>query len=374
MAISHQEVKDMTWTVIGGGNGGQSFSGHLSIMGYKVRLYDIIPDTIDTIQKQGGITVNGVVEGFGHLEFATTQLEKALDGADLVVVVAPALAHASIAKSCAPYFRDGQIVFIHPGATCGALEFRKILDDEGCSAEVILAEANSLIYACRCPQPGQASILGIKNQLMVAALPARESSNVVEILNTVFPQMYEGKNVLHTSLENPNSMLHPAPSLLNTSLIESGREWLYYYEGITPSIGTYVEGLDRERLSIGQSLGLELTPLLPWFKIVYDAPGKTITEAVRNNKAYAGVKGQNTLRTRYVLEDIPMGLVPLASLGRAFGLQVERMETTIRLAELMLDEDFTSSGRTLENLGLAGMGPKEILHFAETGSKEVATS
>jgi opine dehydrogenase len=181
--------------------------------------------------------------------------------------------------------------------------------------------------------------------------------------------MYEGKNVLHTSLENPNSMLHPAPSLLNTSLIESGREWLYYYEGITPSIGSYVEGLDRERLSIGQSLGLELTPLLPWFKIVYDAPGQTISEAVKNNKAYAGVKGQNTLRTRYVLEDIPMGLVPLASFGHALGLRVERMETTIRLAELMLDEDFTSSGRTLENLGLAGMGPKEILDFAETGAK-----
>jgi opine dehydrogenase len=340
-------------------------------MGFRVRLYDIIPETIQAIQEQGGIQVDGTVEGFGKLELATTDLQEALEGADMVVVVAPALAHANIAKACAPHLKDGQIIFIHPGATCGALEFRKVLDDQGCPADVVLAEANSLIYACRCPQPGHASIFGIKNQLMVAALPAKQSSHVVEMLQTALPQIYEGKNVLHTSLENPNAMLHPAPSLLNTSIIESGRDWLYYYDGITPSIGAYVEGLDTERQAIGKSLGLELTPLIPWFKIVYDAPGETVSEAVRNNKAYAGVKGQKTLRTRYVLEDIPMGLVPLASLGRALGIPMERTETIIKLGELLLNEDFSSSGRTLENLGLAGMGPKEIIHFAETGSKEL---
>jgi opine dehydrogenase len=204
---------------------------------------------------------------------------------------------------------------------------------------------------------------------MVAAFPAREGGHVLDLLNKAFPQMYEGKNVLHTSLENPNAMLHPAPSILNTSIIESGRDWLYYYDGITPSIGAFVEGLDRERIAVGEKLGLELMPLIPWFRVVYDAHGQTLSEAVRNNKAYAQVQGQKTLRTRYLLEDIPMGLVPLAALGRVLGVPVGRAETIIKLGEYILNEDFTTTGRTLENLGLSGMGPQDILHFVETGER-----
>lgn len=33
------------WLVIGGGNGGQATAGHLSLMGKKVRLYDIFENT-----------------------------------------------------------------------------------------------------------------------------------------------------------------------------------------------------------------------------------------------------------------------------------------------------------------------------------------
>ena len=35
--------RKLTWAVIGGGNGGQSLSGHLALMDFTVRLYDIFP-------------------------------------------------------------------------------------------------------------------------------------------------------------------------------------------------------------------------------------------------------------------------------------------------------------------------------------------
>ncbi|WZL74998.1 hypothetical protein QBE52_05305 [Clostridiaceae bacterium 35-E11] len=73
----------------------------------------------------------------------------------MIMVVAPALAHKAIAKNLAPHLKDGQVIFIHPGATLGALEFRKTFDDEGCTADVVIAEALSLLYACK---PGTASI------------------------------------------------------------------------------------------------------------------------------------------------------------------------------------------------------------------------
>jgi len=164
-----------------------------------------------------------------------------------------------------------------------------------------------------------------------------------------------------------NAMMHPAPTLLNTSMIESERDWLYYYDGITPSIGAYVEAMDLERVAIGKALGLDLKSLLEWYAVMYDAKGETLSEAVKKNRAYAGVKGQKQLKTRYVLEDIPMGLVPEISLGKLLGIPTPRMETVVQLGQLLLNEDFTATGRTLDKLSLAGMSAARIVQFVETG-------
>jgi opine dehydrogenase len=286
-----------------------------------------------------------------------------------VVVVAPAVAHAAIARDCAPHLSAGQVVILHPGATCGALEFRKALDDSGCRAGICVAETNSLIYACRSARPGQASILGIKQDLRVATLPARDNPKVLKLLQQMFPQMVGGKNVLETSLGNANAVMHPAPTILNTSLIESRHDWLYYLEGVTPSIGAFVEVLDRERLAIARAFGIQLTPILEWYRIAYGVQANSLSAAVRSNPAYEKIAGQKQLRTRYLLEDVPAGLVPMIELGKLAGVDVSGMELIARLAEKLLGEDFFAAGRTLKNLGLADMSRTEFDHFIETGEK-----
>jgi len=362
--------KDLVWTIIGGGNGGQSVAGHLGYKGLKVRVYDIDEETVEIINEQKGIhLVDGVLNGFGAVEFATTNLEKAVHASDVVMVVVPALVHKAIAKDLASVLEDGQIVFIHPGATCGALEFKNVLDEMNCEADIIISEAMSLIYACRSPKKGTASIKGIKNKLMAAALPANKTEEVVKILNIAYPEIYAGKNVLETSLENLNAVMHPGPTLLNTSLIESNRKWKYYYDGITPSIGEYLVALDQERKAIGKAFGFELTDITKWYEVLYDATGSNLSEVVKNNKAYADIDGQKSLQTRYLLEDIPMGLVPLACLGRLAGESIEHIDILIKLGELLLNKDFSKEGRNLENLGLENMCIEEIENYLETGVK-----
>lgn len=363
--------KQTVWSIIGGGNGGQSMAGHLGVMGFPVRIYDISEENVAVINEQGGIQFEGgVVEGFGKVQFATTDMGKAVDGADIVVVVAPALVHRIIAKNMAPYLKDGQIVFIHPGATCGSLEFRKVLDDEGCTADVVLSEAMSLLYAARSPRYGTASIKGIKEELMVAAMPADRTEEVLKVINEAFPQMFAGHNVLETSFENLNCMMHPGPSLLNVAQIESGRDWLYYYDGITPSIGAYVEKMDATRIELGKKYGLNLTSMLEWYDKLYSAKGETLSEAVKNCKAYAEISGQKTLRTRYILEDVPMSLVPLAELGKAAGVRLDMVETIIDLGEYMMGDNFRENGRNAKNLGIEGMDAQAILDYVTTGKKQ----
>ncbi|MCP4020857.1 MAG: NADP transhydrogenase subunit alpha, partial [Desulfobacteraceae bacterium] len=199
-------------------------------------------------------------------------------------------------------------------------------------------------------------------------IPSTRTKEVVSLLNQAFPQIHGGTSVMETSLGNPNAMMHPAPSLLNASLIESKRKWLYYWDGITPSIGAFVEEMDKERLSLAKLFGLNLPSIKEWYKAAYDVEADTLHELIKKNKAYARVEGQKTLHTRYLLEDIPMGLVPMVSLGKMLGAKVERMETIVKLGEYILDKDLTSGGRTMENIGLSDMVANNIKECLETGN------
>lgn len=357
-----------TWAVIGGGNGGQSAAGQLGMMGFPVRIYDIFPESVEAIQKKGGIEVTGALEGFGPVECATTDMKKAVDGAEVVMVIAPATAHRDIARDLAQCVQPGQIVFIHPGATLGALEFYHVFAQHGVQMDSIsLCEAQSLIYATRLVEHGKVSIKGIKQTLAVGALPAAKSEAVVSVLQEAYPQIKAARDVLETSLTNLNAVMHPAPSLLSASLIESKWDWKYYLDGITPTVGALIEKLDAERVAIGKAARLELPSALQMYKEMYGVQAPTLSETVKLNKAYWEIAGQKKINTRYVTEDIPMGLVPMIEIADLLRVPCEVMRTIAKLGSFMLDTDLFSAGRTLKNLGLSGISAEKFLEFVERG-------
>ncbi|MDA3948366.1 MAG: NAD/NADP octopine/nopaline dehydrogenase family protein [Spirochaeta sp.] len=354
--------KKYTWAVIGGGNGGQSAAGHLGTMGYDVRLYDVIPETVTAIAEAGGIHLGGAVEGFGPVSRASTDMSVVIDGADVIMVIAPAIYHRAIAEKMAQCISPGQLVFVHPGATLGAVEFRQVFRQAGLDVDkMVIAEAQSLMYACRVSEPGRATINGMKNSLAVAAVPASKTEEAVAKIADAFPRMHAASNVFETSLTNLNAIMHPAPSLLNVSLIESGRDWEYYRDGITPTIGRFLEAMDTERVALGKALGLDLKDVKELYKEFYSAEAETLSEIVRNVDAYRGIAGQKRIDTRYVLEDIPTGLVPMVSLSAQLGLNAEMMETTCRLGSYLIGRDLVSTGRTMENLGINGLSAEELV-------------
>lgn len=356
------------WAIIGGGNGGQSMAAHLGVQGKSVKIFDVMQETVDAINEKGGIDVEGAVNGFGKVELASTDIGEVIKGTDIVVVVLPSLYHESIARKCAPYLEDGQVVVIHPSSTFAALEFKKVLEEENCTKDVIIGETCTLLYACRLNKPASTHIFGIKNMVTVAAIPASKNDILLERLNSAFPQFKAAKNVLQTSLENINAMMHPGPTILNTSKIENEEDFMYYLDGITPSIGKYVQAMDKERRAIGKALNLDLPSIDDLYREMYDAKGETLSELVKSVKAYNGVKGQKTLRTRYVLEDIPNSLQPMSSIGKMLGINTKNIDCIINLAKVMLEGEFIE-GRTVESVGIDGLTREELLQYVEKGIK-----
>lgn len=347
--------------VIGAGNAGHAFAGHLSMMGYKVSIFDVDTQRVDQLRAKGKIRLTGILSGEYPIDTITSSIGEAVAGARMIIVIIPTVYHDNIAHLVAPYLCDDQVIVLNPGATGGALEFRAILSKEGCTAAVTVAETNTMIYACRAPNIGEVHVFGMKQLVYVASLPTKNIKMVVELINEVYPQFKAVSNVLYTSLNNTTAMVHPIPVILNAGRIESGNPFEYYFDGLTPSVSDVVEALDAERLAIGNAMGIHLDSIIQWYKYRYGVDGDTLYDTIRKVTEYQGITSPPSLNTRYLFEDIATGLVPLSYLGQAVGVNTPIMSAAIDFGNALLHRDFRAEGRTLDKLGLSGRGIKEII-------------
>jgi opine dehydrogenase len=362
------------FTVIGAGHGGKAMAAHLALMGFDVALYNRSPEHIAALKARGGIELEsyeGGPKGFARLPLVTSDMGEALKHSEIVMVVVPSSAHSDIARAAAPHLRDGQIVLLHPGRTCGTIEFAKVLKDNSCTAEITLAEAETFIYASRSDGPAQARIFRIKEAVPLAALPATRTEAVLEAIHPAYPQFIHGVNVLQTGLNNMGAIFHPALTILNAGWIEATHgDYQFYIDGVTPSVARLLEVLDRERVTVASSLGIRARTAIEWLEMAYNTQGTDLHEAVHNQPGYYGIRAPSTLNHRYIFEDVPMSLVPIASLGERYGVSVRGIEAIIRLACIIHRTDYWRRGRTVDKLGIADLSVSELTRYVNEGLRD----
>jgi opine dehydrogenase len=362
------------YSVLGAGHGGKAMAAHLSLMGFEVNLFNRTPEHISAIKARGGIELDsqeGGPHGFGKLNIVTSDIQLAVESADVLMVVVPSSAHASIARNVAPYLRDGQIIILHPGRTCGALEVAKIIRDAGNKADITISEAETFIYASRSDGPAQARIFRIKDAVPLAALPATRTEQVLEVVNQAYPQYINGINVLHTGLNNMGAIFHPTLTLLNSGWIESTHgDFQFYIDGVTPSVARFLEVLDRERVTVASALGIRANSAMDWLQMAYTTSGGDLHEAIHNQPGYYGIKAPSSLNHRYIFEDVPMSLVPIASMAQQYGVSVRGMESIIRIACIIHRTDYWRRGRTLRKLGIDRLSVTELTRYVTEGHRD----
>jgi len=360
-------ISPARYTIIGSGNGGKAMAAHLGLKGFPVTLFNRTAAKVEAIKEMGGVKLEsyeGGPHGFGRIERVTSDPKEAVANADIIMVVVPSSAHRKIARQFAPHLHDSQIVVLNPGRTCGAIEFRKVLYDNGCTADVTVAEAETFIYASRSEGPANARIFRIKNAVPLAALPATRTRYVLDTLADAYDEFIDGINVLHTGLNNMGAIFHPALTLLNAGRIEStAGDFQFYIDGVTPSTGRVLEVLDRERVTVAAAIGVRARTSLEWLHLAYNVQGDSIYEAIQNQTGYYGIKAPNTLNHRYITEDIPMSLVPIASLAQRYGVSVRGIESIIRLACFIHATDYWRNGRTLDKLGIQSLSVTELTKY-----------
>ena len=358
--------------ILGAGNGGFAFSGHLALKGFEVRLYEdpSFEKNIEEVKNKGGIEVSGAIKGFGKVALASIDIASVLAGVKVVMIVVPTFAQMAMFEAALPYLEDGQIVVFWPG-NFGEILAKKIMKEKGVSKDIKLVSTASLLYATRKIGPNKVEIFYEKVAMPIACLPAVDTLNVMKDLKEIIPQISQAKNVLEIGLTNINMVVHCGTAILNAGWIEYTKgDFDFYWHGMTESVCRVLEKVDEEKVAVGKALGLELKSTLDILKGWYPTEkGETLYEFVTHSRAHGGhgSSAPKSLTERYISEDVPVGLGFSSSLGKILNVSTPTMDSIIWLASTLNKEDYRKTARDLDCLGFSGMSKEEIINYVNTG-------
>lgn len=350
----------MKFAVLGAGSAGQGLAGYLGLKGNQVKLYNRSGSKIEPVIEQGGLKVTGVRDGFVKITEATTDIEKVVTNTDVILITARAYGHRDIFKGCLPYLDSRQIVVFMTGYWA-SLRVNSLFDRF--DTDLTLAETTLLPVVSEIIKPGEVRITGIKSKMRIASLPSKNLNRVLDVLQGSLPQLFPGRNVLETNLENFNPIFHSPIALLNLGEIERDDKFEFYHQGVTPKVAKVIDILEEERMRLIEALDLDLGPCREMIKDYYITSGESTYEIFRNCEAYKGYVLPNVFN--YIKEDVPYGLVPMASLCESFGLPNKGITSIIDAWSLIDGVDYWEEGITVGELGLLGQTRAEILESFE---------
>lgn len=344
----------MNITIVGTGNAGCAHAAMFSLKGHKVTLFKTSQagnnENFNYIKNEKKITVSFENEQKEvMLHNVTTNGDEAFENCDICFIMVQTLYHRQVAKLLSNYVKHIKLLFIVPGYM-GSLYFYDTIGDR---CDMIL-EGESTAYDARLISVGHVKIL-FKNVRNAVGILKGGKEEVLSIMySLVETYQYTRKNVIDSALHNPNLIVHTVGAIMSASRIEySGGEFWMYKEAFTPAIWSLVDKLDDEKMKLLEYFGCERIPYVEACKFRNCAD--LSVDALRVFKSYAengSPKGPAIVRSRYIMEDVPMGLGLMQSLGRKCDIPTPICDALITIAGGLVGQDFSKNLRSFEDISM----------------------
>ena len=348
----------MKIAVLGGGNGSTAAAVDLTEQGHEVSLWRRDRTAQQALRARGGSITLKDHKGTRPVTLAQVcdDIGDAIRGAELIVCPTPATAQADIARALAPHLVDGQVVFLPPGSF-GTWMMSDIVRRAGNTANVAWAEAGTLPYLTRMHGPDTVAITTRATRLPTGVHPLRLADHAHAVLARAYPSVEPAGDGLSGALMNAGPIIHPPLILMNAGPIEHFDHWDIHNEGTQPAIRRVTTRLDAERMALREALGYGA----PHFPLAdhYDKDGP---EWMYGNAAHEKLTDSGDWREhlvltehRYMREDVATGLAFLVSVADWAGVPAPTATGLLAIGSAVCGDDFRRTGRTMENLGLAGL-------------------
>ena len=353
---------DGSVAVVGAGNVGCALATDLALRGVEVRLFNRSPGRLEAIRASGGLTVTGAVEGFSPIGMLTTSLAEAVRGADVVAVTVPTVALPEYARALIEATSDQQLIWLNPGHSGGALSLAAVERSIGRGSRTF-CQLTTASHASRMTGPAEVRVF-LLARAAAAAFPAGQLESCHAKLDALLPgQFGKAQNVLEADLANVNAILHPPGMVCNAGWIEAtGGDFGFYADASTTAVGSVMDAIDRERLAIAARYEVPALAFPALFRQLGFAEREAADAhgAVHESALIHPMRSPPVLDHRYLHEDVGWGLVPWAHLAAAAQVPTPTITALTHLAGVINGVDYSRTGATLQNLGLANLSVDEI--------------
>jgi len=341
--------------VMGAGNGGQALAADLSLAGYNVNLYEhsAMVNKFKVIIEKKEIEFRTPQKvQVASLSDATCDLEQALDGIKIINIVVPSNIHETFFNSLIPFLTKEHKVIVWSGRF-GAMRLNHMCEQRNVPIPTIV-EVNTLPYGSRLVSTGIVQILFTAKKLYYAPVTQGKLMEIERLFNHMFPVAKNVENPMAVALNNSALLVLPIAPIFNVGAIERlAGDFYLFRDGITHSVGGVMEVIYYEIKGIADKLGFSLTQYRS-----EDFTKKGSVEAVNfeveggDVSFYEKMSGPDKIKHRYLMENIPFGLVPLSELGKLTGVPTPAIDSIIELGSILCRTNFRQEGRSLLSLGI----------------------
>lgn len=371
MAVENFDIPQHV-SLIGAGNCGCAFAADLASRGKSVMLYGHPdhPGAIPMIEKSGG-WLNSSGDVIGRYAIKTTSdIGQALHYSPFIVIAVPSYGQSAVLEELGPFDLRNHVLVVNVG------NFFFLSATRITNAKAVV-ETDISPYATRIV--GDTVVVkGTKRQLAIwAAPPAHVEPALKRQVQSIFsPQLNWCKSLIQVGLNNINPIAHAPAMLLNTGWIESTKGDFYFYaDGMSPSVSRVTEQMDEERRAIGRAYGIELASIVDYMNHNYQHRKEfpNYYEFARGSAVHNKTKSSpQSMKHRYLLEDIRYCVVPWYELGLKAGLASPTINAIISLASIISGFDYLATTRGVNAIGLTEASKEEIAQ-ALGGSLDDAT-
>ncbi len=345
--------------ILGAGHGGLALAEHFANLNNQVTLCadskhlgfsQFVKNNNNTI-----VSINHVVGTLNTTKIynVTNDYKVALADSDIIFIVTPSYAHESIFLGLLPYIESRHKIITLAG-NFSTIIFHNLLIKHNIHTRCLLADISSLPYACRVNSSGYTvDIFGVKNQMGLAAIPAKRTLETVNLLNQFFPtKLIAYKNPIEIGLNITSGISHPISALFNAGRIGKNKESFYFYkEGISEHTAVLLEQLDADRQQIGNLYNFDLPKYTELMNQFYGNKYPTIYDFFTKTPVHNAQKlCPSSLAERYITQDVPYVIVAWYTLGKMMGFESTIMRNIIELSSMINKTNYFESGLNQDKL------------------------
>ena len=355
----------MRVAVVGAGPIGRATAAYLAHNGREVGIWSPTGRSVSdiTVDPAAGDRLLLDYEGALAGQASLTRINAATEISDyeLVVIAIPGHAYPAILPRIAEVVSSRQLVIVSGALSLAPLWLRERVVAQGHVPPVIVAWGTTLGTARRSPN-AHVKLNTIRARFDMAAVPVSAAGSAAAACRELFGDRFDvADNALGVALANINPIAHAAETLPNLTRIDRREDWpLFHY--LTESGARMCAALDAERIRVAEAFGTRVRPIEEHYRLSYHVEGEDIARIAEAIHAkYQGPLGPKTLDHRYVIEDVPFGLVFLEALAQCAGVDIPNVSASITLLSSACGRDFRRDNPLLRDLRIAESTPAELI-------------